>query len=58
MSSTHLSIIGGAFLLQSVVWYAVLVHCPEFGSCSLFGSSKCIVSIGIVVGTSMVVCYT
>ena len=51
----HLSVIGGAFLLESIVRYAVIVRYPEFGGCLLFGSSKCIVSSGIPVGTSTVV---
>ena len=54
----HLSVIGGAFLLESVVRYAALVRCPEFGGCPLFGSSKCIASTEIAVGTSTEVRYT
>ena len=54
----HLSIIGGAFLLESIIWCTWIVRCPEFGGCPLFGSSKCIESMGIAVGTSTVVCYT
>ena len=34
-----------------------IVCCPEFRGCLLFGSSKCIASTGIAVGTSIVVCY-
>ena len=48
----------GAFLLESVVRYAALVHCLEFRGCPLFGSSKCIASTRIVVGRSTEVCYT
>ena len=32
---SHLSIIGCAFIWESVVWYTVLVHCPEFGGISI-----------------------
>ena len=52
MGPAHLSVIGVLFLLESVVWYAVLVHCPEFRSCPLFRSSKCIGSVGIAVRAS------
>ena len=40
MSPAHLSVIGGAFLLESVVWYTAPAHCPEFGGCPLFRNSK------------------
>ena len=52
-SLTHLSVVGGVFL---VVRYAALVCYSEFRGCPLFGSSKCIASTGIAVGTSTVVC--
>ena len=54
----HLSVIGGVFLFESVIRYAALVRYSEFGVCSLFGSSKCIASTGIAVGTSTVVRYS
>ena len=58
MSPTHLSATGGVFFLfESVIPYAVLVRYSEFGGCPLFGSSKCIASTGMAVGTSMVVRY-
>ena len=41
----------------SIVRYAALVRYSEFGGCSLFGNNKCIVSMGIAVGTSTVVRY-
>ena len=58
MSPVHLSVIGGVFLLESVVWYTALVCYSEFRCCQLFGSSKCIASTGIAVGTFTVVCYS
>ena len=54
----HLSIIGGVFLLKSIIWCTRIVRRPEFGGCPLFGSSKCIESRGIAVGASTVVRYT
>ena len=39
MSPTDLFVIGGAFMLESVVWYIVLVRYLEFRGCPLFGSS-------------------
>ena len=54
----HLSVIGGAFLLESVIWCTRIVRCLEFGGYLLFGSSKCIESMGIAVGASTVVRYT
>ena len=57
-SPAHLSIIGGAFILESVVQYVALVCYLEVGGCLLFRSRKCIASTGIAIGTSMVVCYT
>ena len=56
-SSAQLFVIGGAFVLDSVVCYATFVRCLEFRDCLLFWSSKCIFSMGIAVGTSMAVCY-
>ena len=44
--------------MESIIWYTRIVCCPEFGGCPLFGSSKCIESMGIVVGASTVVHYT
>ena len=35
-----LSVIGGAFLLESIIWCTRIVRCPEFGGCPLFGSSN------------------
>ena len=35
------------FLLEGVVRYAALDRYSEFGGCSIFGSSKCITSMGI-----------
>ena len=55
MSSAHLSIIEGAFILENVIRYTALDRYSEFGGCLLFGSRKCIVSMGIAVGTSSVV---
>ena len=57
MSPAYLSIIGGDFVLESVVWYSALVRYLEFGGCPLFRSRKCIVSTGIAVGASSVVRY-
>ena len=54
----HLFVIGGALLLESIIWCTRIVRCPEFGGCPLFGSSKCIESTGIAVGASTVVRYT
>ena len=54
----HLFIIGGAFLLESIIWCTRIVRCSEFGGCPLFGSSKCIESTGIAVGASTAVRYT
>ena len=51
----HLCVVGGVFLLESVIRYAVLVRYSEFRGCPLFGSSKCI--MGIAVGTSTVVSF-
>ena len=50
----HLSVIGGVFILESVIRYTALVRYSEFGGCPLFGSRKCIASTGIKVGTSTV----
>ena len=50
--SHNLSVIGGAFLLESIIWCMWIVRCPEFGGCPLFGSSKCIESTGIAIGIS------
>ena len=50
-SPAHLSVIGGDFVLESVVR-------SEFGGCLLFGSIKCTASTGIAVGTSTVVSYS
>ena len=55
---SHSSIIGGAFLLESIIWCTQIVCCPLFGGCLLFGSSKCIESTGIAVGASTIVRYT
>ena len=57
MSPAHLSIIGGAFILESVVQYTVFVRYLEFGGCVQFESRKCIASMDIAVGTFTVVCY-
>ena len=57
-SIAHLSVIGGDFVLESVVWYAALVRYSQFGGCPLCGSIKCTVSTGIAVGTSSVVRYS
>ena len=54
----HLSVIGGAFLLESIICCTWIVRYLEFGGCPLFGSSKCIESTGIAVGASTVVHYT
>ena len=43
--------------MQSIIWCTRSVRYPEFGGCPLFGSSKCIASMGIAVGTSSVVRY-
>ena len=56
-SPAHLFIIGGIFILESVSRHTALVHSSEFGGCPLFGSRKCIVSMGIAVRTSMVIHY-
>ena len=47
----HLSIIGGAFLLESIIWCARIVRYPEFGGCLLFVSNR------IADGASTVVHY-
>ena len=57
MSPAHLSVIGGAFILESVVQYTVLVRYLEFGGYVPFKSRKCIASMDIAVGTFTVVCY-
>ena len=57
-SPAHLSVIGGDFVLESVVRCAVFVCYSEFGGCPLFGSIKCTASTGIAVGTSTVVRYS
>ena len=54
----NLSVIGGALLLESIIWCTRIVRCPEFGGCPLFESSKCIEFVGIAVGVSTVVRYT
>ena len=51
-------VIGGDFVLESVVWCAAFVRYSEFGGCPLFGSRKCTASTGIAVGTSTVVRYS
>ena len=53
----HLSVIGGDFVLESVVRYAALVRYLEFRDCPLFGSRRCTGSTGIAVGTSTAVRY-
>ena len=58
MSPAHLSVIGGDFILESVVRYAAFVRYSEFGGCSLFGSIKCTASTGIAICTSTVVRYS
>ena len=57
-SPAHLFVIGGDFVLESVVRCAAFVRYSELGGCSLFGSRKCTVSTGIAVGTSTVVRYS
>ena len=57
-SPAHLSVIGGDFVLQSVIRCTVFVRYSEFGGCTLFGSRKCTASTGIEVGTSTVVRYS
>ena len=57
-SPAHLSVIGGDFVLESVVRCAAFVRYSEFGGCPLFGSIKCTASTGIAVGTSTVVRYS
>ena len=52
MSPAHF----GAFLLESVVWYTVLVQNSEVVRYS--GQKMYIASMGIAVGTSTVVHYT
>ena len=42
----HLSIIGSAFLLESIIWCTRIVRCQEFRGCLLFRSSQCIESTG------------
>ena len=54
----HLSAIGGVLLLESIIWCTRIVRCPDFRGCPLFGSSECIESMEIAVGTSTVVHYT
>ena len=56
MSPAHLCIIGGAFILESVVQYTVLVRYLEFGGCVPFESIKCSASTDIAVDTFTVVC--
>ena len=51
-------VIGGDFVLESVVRCAAFVRYSEFGGFPLFGSRKCTASTGIVVGTSTVVRYS
>ena len=46
------------FSVKSVVPYAAIVCCSKFGGRLLLGSSKCLTSMGIAVGTSTVVHYT
>ena len=53
-----MSVIGGDFVLESVVRCAGFVRYSEFGGCPLFGSRKCTASTGIAVGTSTVVRYS
>ena len=55
---THLSVIGGAFLLESIIWCTWIVRYLEFGGYPLFVSSECIEYIGIAVGISAAVHYT
>ena len=57
-SPAHLYVIGGDFVLESVVWCAGFVRYSEFGGCPLFGNIKCTASTGIAVGTSTVVRYS
>ena len=57
MNPAYLSIIRRTFIWDSVVRYTGLVHSPEFEGFPLFGRRKCIVSMGIAVGTSTVVRY-
>ena len=57
-SPAHLAVIGGDFVLESVVRCAAFVRSSEFGGCLLFGSKKCTASTGIAVGTSTVVRYS
>ena len=57
-SPAHLSVIGGDFVLESVVRYAAFVRYSEFRGCALLGSIKCTASTGIAVGTSTVVRYS
>ena len=57
-SPAHLSVIGGDFVLESVVRCAAFVRYSEFGGCPLFGSRKCTASTGIAVGASTVVRYS
>ena len=57
-SPAHLSVIGGDFVLESVVRCAAFVRYSEFGGCPLFGSRKCTASTGRAVGTSTVVRYS
>ena len=57
-SPAHLSVIGGDFVLESVVRCAAFVRYSQFGGCPLFGSIKCTASTGIAVGTSTLVRYS
>ena len=56
--SAHLSIIGGVFLLENVIWCMRIVRCQEFGGYPLFRTVECIESTGIAVGALTVVHYT
>ena len=57
-SPTHLSVIGGDSVLESVVLCAAFVRYSEFGGCPLFRIRKCTASMGIAVGTSTVIRYS
>ena len=57
-SPTHLSVIGGYFVLEIVVRCTAFVCYSEFGGCPLFGSRRSTASAGIAVGTSTVVRYS
>ena len=50
LSSAHLFVIRGDFVLESIARYAALVRYSEFGGFPLFGSRKCTASTGIAVG--------